>query len=356
MIKVESGKLVKILSCLLSFLDKEERLIFFYSSKYLYFFNEGRTIWARLLADSDEEDSKYYQTDSSSFESIAKLSRSVADEFISITLGLPKCYFNSNIQFEISVEEHEESTFAPPVFEHLDYTEPNLLKNLSLALNKSSKDNYKGCFGFYESGDLVLPGTHQITFVKRDDITSSENFYNLTHTQLNKVIKIGEDLSLSEQGVLCINEEGLSLYIQLPKMPNSFAEKTAVTLRQLRKVEDNFTLSPRFKITEPKKFKDFFKGAKSTDRQYDLCEIKTDVEQSRISISFFVDKQKSNLFVFNDVEVTQSFSVFLQSKQVMSIAEMGKEEIELIFSSSFEPLKVKIDNSIITYLMPAFVG
>jgi hypothetical protein len=271
-------------------------------------------------------------------------------------LSLPKCYFNSNIQFEISTEKYEESPYLSPVFEQLDYTEPNLLKNLSLALNKSSKDNYKGCFGFYESGDLVLPGTHQITFVKRDAVTSSENFYNLTHTQLNKVLKIGEDLSLSEQGVLYINEEEISLYIQLPKMPNSFAEKTANTLRLLRKTEESFGEgSPRFKITEPKKFKDFFKGAKSTDRQYDLCEIKTDVEQGRISISFFVDKQKSNLFVFNNVEVTQSFNIFLQSKQVMSIAEMGKEEIELVFSSSFEPLKVKIDNSIITYLMPAFV-
>ena len=354
MINIESGTLIKVLSCLLSLLNSEERVIFWHDEQSFYLVSKEKKFYAKIAITAHQE-SKQYETNAGSFESLSKLSKSVAAETVDIELG-SSSIFSSNIQFEVPCELADNlPEFNVSIPEEVEYTEPTLLKTLALALSKSSKDNNKGSFGF-DNEAIYLPGSHQFSFLRAEGVESSDKLISLTHTQLNKIIRLGKDLVLTSQGEIILKEEDLVIFIDLPK--TSINKKTSLVFNKLKDNDKKYIGSslPKITITEPKKFKDFFKAAKATDRQYDLCELVVDKERQRLEISFFVDKKKSNLFVFTDVKVDNSFSIYLQSKQVFSIAEMSKEQIEIIFSSFFEPLKVIIDESIVTFLMPAYVN
>ncbi len=345
-VKVESGILVKVISCVLAFTNQDvvnftkgegDTLVVF--NDQVYFSLPATYIQAPV------EVNFIYHLNKSFLKPLSTLKAKVIEEDFIIDFDTGE--FISGLIFYVSFTRDVGSPPEIPLPADLKYLPTDSTKTVSKYLGKFGKDNFKGAYLL--CGDAIaIPGVYQTSYVPCE-VEKDDAAYLLKSTNLNKLLKLGQDLSFLKGGRIVSSEE-IKYSIKLPKAP----KESAVSLSR-DSFESIFTEElPKLIISSPKLFKEFLKNTKSDDKQYDLCSLIT--EGSRIVLSFYTDKQTSNKFVFNDVDCPDTFvEIHLQTKHLLSLAEVATNKIEIVFSSNFQPIKVIVDEIYISYIMQGIV-
>lgn len=349
---VDSGIFIKTLNALISFLDAKDELTITRVSSGLVIYRESTSVTSAFfripVVGGDEPNLTKYTVSIKDIKPISSLSASVVDSYTNLTFTNNVLVIDSNVKFEIPCKAETVQVESGWGVGDLIYLETDTIKILSKFLNKLSKDNFKGSFMSSREG-FVLPGLYHISCVPAP-LQADTQPYSLKSVQLNKLLKLGQDLTILPQGRIASDEE-ITYLINLPKAP-----KEASLANKKHELDSIFTEDlPFLTILEPKTFKTFLKNTKSDDKQYDLCSLRT--EESRIVINFFRDKQPSNSFVYSNVETPNSFvNIYLQTKHLLALSELATDKIQISFSSNFEPIKVVIDEVYTMYLMQGVVA
>ena len=279
---------------------------------------------------------------------VSTLKASLVDDFLTITnLEDEEISFTSNIEFTLISNR---VLVDPPEFTVSEsYIPSDDLKILSKILGKFSKDNFKGTLLLTDRG-FIIPGEYHITQLPLKGLkVEEEKPYSIKSVELNKLLKLGQDIAISGDGRLYSKGE-IQYQVQLPPGNNKASIGSKVT-----EILDLYSEDvPILEIQEPKLFKDFIKNTKSLDRQYDLCKIQT--EETRISLSFYKDKKPLSKFIYNNVVTPQNYiEFFLQVKHITALSELATESVKIHFSSNNDPLKVMIDDKYESYIMQGIV-
>ena len=343
-LKVKTSQLVKILSCITSLLNSDTIVNFVVEEERLCIYTESTIFFVPC-----EGSLTSFSVELSKLRGISTLKASLVDEEFSISQeedGLAR--FGSKIDF--ALDTSSEVSDKPDLKEQEAYFDSEVIKVLSKVLSKFSKDNFKGNILFSDKGFLVS-GEYHITLVEAEGFTDfSENTYRLTSIQINKILKLGQDICIDSEGSIYSKGE-IEYQVQMPLGDKKgFIGKNLGKLASLYS-EDNI---PELIINNPKLFKDFVKNAKSMDKQYDLCRIQT--EKNRISLSFYKDKKDSNKFIYSDVVTPEEYvEIFLQVKHLAAISELCSESLSISFLGSSDPIKVDLDNKVKSYIQLGIV-
>jgi hypothetical protein len=289
-LKVKSGFIVKSLNAAIDF-NVEDNLNLFINEDRLVIYSTNLffSLPIEEVADVDEG-INIRVVNASMLKPVASLTSKTIGEFIDLDFTDDYIEVSSGISFQIMAERTQLEALPQSYYEEeLLYQQPEVWKSLSKYLSKFSKDNFKGCF-YVQSDALILPGEYQLSFMT-GEFPDDKQAYNLKSTALNKLLKLGQDLALLPEGTLASSEE-IIYKVCLPK-----ADKLALIATNKDKLDALFEGAdfPRLSILQPKIFKDFLKGARSDDKQYDLVSIET--EESRIVLSLYKNKIHSNKFI-----------------------------------------------------------
>ena len=347
MVSINSGLFIKSISAFLAFVDSKTEVIISQINSGIVLYRDTDLFFKLPTIESCQALPTKFIVSAADLKPISTLKASIVEENINLTFSETHLLLESNITFNIPLRREEIGT--PNTWEvgELEYQNTEDIKVLSRYLGKFSKDNFKGCFLCGESG-FIIPGLFHLSHIPTSVPTDYQTF-SLKSAQLNKLVKLGQDLSFSTGGRISSNED-VAFFIKLGKAP-----KESLIATKLVELESSFTEAlPTLKILEPKTFKTFLKNTKSEDKQYDLCSLRT--EENRLVINFYKDKQQSNSFVYHQLEVPDcSVEIHLQTKHLLAMADLAKNKIEIKFSSNFEPLKIIIDEKYTTYLMQGIV-
>lgn len=344
MITVNSATIIKVLNAILSFVTKDEQVNFICHDDVLSIFSDNLRFDIPYIG----EPIPAFAFNSLMLKSLSTLKASLVEEQMTLTYQEEgSVTFKSSIEFTIFSEP---VLIDLPEFQpHYNYVPSEHFKVLSKFLSKFSKDNFKGSLLLTPEG-FVIPGEYHLTEVKLPNLCEIiTDPFNLASIKLNKLLKLGQDIAISETGLI-YSQGGIEYQVQLYP-----ANQKAQIGNQIAGIRDLFTEDfPILEIQQPKLFKDFIKNAKSGDRQYDLCRVQT--EENRISLSFYKDKKPLNKFVYNQVSTPENYiEFFIQVKHLTAISELALESIKIQFCSNTDPLKVTIDDSNQSYIMQGLV-
>lgn len=343
MVKVESSSIIKTLNAVLALTSKEEVVNFRTYEGSLLIFTESLTFQIE-----SEGEIKEFSIDSLKLKGVSTLKASLVEEYMTISkdeMGL--CTFASNMSFQIASQEVVAEPMA--LESGLEYIPSKQLKILSKFLGKFSKDNFSGTILAGKKGFLI-PGEYHITEIECDCFNEEgDTAYAIKHTSLNKLLKLGQDLSISREGLVS-SEGDINYKVQLP-----LGNKKALIALNIEKIRDLYSGdSPVLKILEPKVFKDFIKNTKSSDTQYDLVRVRT--EKERICLDFYRDKKPLSKFVYSKVETPENYIEFyLQVKHLTAISELSTDNIEVTFVGADTPIKFTVDDTFSSYILPSQV-
>ena len=346
--RVNSGVFIKTLNALISFSDPKGNINFLRVDSGLVLYR-GVSLFFRIpLLNEGEACLQGFTVAVSDIKPVSTLTASVVEEEMTLEITGNYLSIKSNVAFEILASPTNVSPDTQfSIDEEIVYQDTEVIKTLSKYLSKFSKDNFKGCFICGESG-FILPGNYHLTHIPAT-LQSSPQAYALKSSQLNKLTKLGQDISILSDGRI-VSDDDTTFVVTLPKAP----KESSIGNRKGDLDESFISELPSITILQPKVFKTFLKNTKSEDKQYDLCSLRT--ESERVVINFYRDKQASNSFTYSYVETPDSFvEVYLQTKHLLALTELATEKLELQFSSTFEPLKVVIDGTYTSYLMQGVV-
>jgi len=343
-LKINSATIIRSLNCILSLVDRDTEINFSSEEHLLKIFTDSLLFKIPVLSGTIED----FSVEAFKLKEVSSLKASLVNESMDISHEDGVAKFSSNIEFSIPTAAIQGEAPAELLLEQYIPTEE--VKNLSKFLAKLSKDNFKGSLVIHSTGFLI-PGEYQITELPNNNFPEdSKESFAISNTQLNKILKLGQDICISNTGI--IYSSGNIIYqIALP-----LADRKSLVALELPRIKALFNKEyPTLGIFQPKVFKDFIKSTKSVDRQYDLCKIQT--EADRIVLNFYGDKKPVSKFIYSHVSTPSNYiELFVQVKHLVAISELATESISIEFCSSSDPLRVTLDDKYTMYLMQSLTA
>jgi hypothetical protein len=362
--KVLSSDLIPALNTLVSFSNTKDYLYFLYDLN-----NPGTLLLEKkdswefpghfcFYIPVEEREGETFSSCKITFENIKPISAlkaSVLEEHVYLFSQNNSVRVESAVVYNIPSEAATSQQTAPSVTSS-PVVSNDKITALSKLLARFKKDNFKGCFTVLPNR-IYCPGTYHLSIIEVEGLSSTwDGAYSCNTTQFNKLTKLGFDLSFGSSGcILGVQGETIRYVISLPSVSSSVLNSIDFidSERKLRVLHEDNT--PPLKIQNCKRFTSLLNSA-SADTKYDLCQVETDPSLSRIAISFYQGKQKTNSFVYDEVEISPKYiCCYLQTKQLIAVSQLcEKGDLVLKIVSSFDPVEAQTLYGT-TYLMQGLV-